>query len=126
VADTKTISVNESDVARLKVDVLRRRLKDRGVKGTADLKKAELVKKLVKEYKAEAKASTPKRTVTAKAGSATAPVSKESEISRLKVTELRSRLKEHGVKGTSELKKPELVKKLVKAYKSDAKPAKKK
>ncbi|WP_203777987.1 hypothetical protein [Paractinoplanes deccanensis] len=42
----------------------------------------------------------------------------ESEIARLKVSELRSRLSARGVKGTDGLKKPELVKKLVKTLTS--------
>src|SRR5689334_797172 len=43
-----TPDVSESKIARMKVDDLRRELKSRGVKGTADLKKPELVKKLIK------------------------------------------------------------------------------
>ena len=49
------------------------------------------------------------------------PDVKESEIARMKVDELRRRLKDRGVKGTAELKKPDLVKKLIKAYVSDSK-----
>ena len=61
-----TPEVKESEIARLKVDELRRRLKDRGVKGTAELKKPELVKRLVKEYTGAGKKST-----SAKAGGKT-------------------------------------------------------
>ena len=43
-----TPGVSESAIAAMKVGELRRRLRDRGVKGTAELKKAELVKKLVR------------------------------------------------------------------------------
>ncbi len=49
------------------------------------------------------------------------PEVKESEIARLKVDELRRRLKDRGVKGTGELKKPDLVKRLIKVYVDDTK-----
>jgi hypothetical protein len=47
------------------------------------------------------------------------PAASESEISQLKVDELRKRLKEQGVSGVSSLRKPELVKALVKTMRSD-------
>src|SRR3712207_4304159 len=53
-----TPDVSESKIAAMKVDELRKELKGRGVKGTADLKKPELVKKLVKAYQSDAKKST--------------------------------------------------------------------
>ncbi|MFG1953182.1 hypothetical protein [Micromonospora sp. NPDC048830] len=43
-----TPDVNESEIARLKVDQLRDRLRRRGITGTADMHKDELVKALVK------------------------------------------------------------------------------
>ena len=43
-----TPNVNESKIARRKVADLRRDLANRGVKGTDKMKKAELVKKLIK------------------------------------------------------------------------------
>jgi hypothetical protein len=43
-----TPDVSESRIARMKADDLRRELKGRGVKGTAGMKKPDLVKKLVK------------------------------------------------------------------------------
>jgi hypothetical protein len=43
-----TPEVRESAIAAMKVGELRRKLRNRGVKGTADLKKPELVKKLIK------------------------------------------------------------------------------
>jgi hypothetical protein len=51
-----TPEVKESEIARMKVDELRRRLKDRGVKGTAELKKPDLVKQLIKAYVSDSKA----------------------------------------------------------------------
>ncbi len=143
-----TPGVNESEIARLKVDVLRRRLKDQGVKGTAELKKPDLVKKLIKTLVSgsdsagkgssgksssakssatksssakssgstsgtgkSATKSAAKRTVSAavtKSASAkknptggndtpNTPDVNESEIARLKVDELRRRLKDRGV-----------------------------
>jgi hypothetical protein len=43
----------------------------------------------------------------------------EAEISRLKVDELRSQLKKHGVTGTSSLRKDELVKTLVRTLRAE-------
>ncbi|WP_372495054.1 hypothetical protein [Micromonospora phytophila] len=43
--------MNESEIARLKVDELRDRLRDRGVTDTADMKKDDLVKALVKSLR---------------------------------------------------------------------------
>jgi hypothetical protein len=56
-----------------------------------------------------------------KPGNQTADTPKvnEAEISRLKVDELRSQLKQHGVTGTSSLRKEELVKTLVKTLRAE-------
>lgn len=43
-----TPNVSESKIARMKADDLRRKLKNRGVKGTGQMKKADLVKKMIK------------------------------------------------------------------------------
>jgi hypothetical protein len=61
-----TPDVDESKIARMKVDDLRRALKARGVKGTADLKKPELVKKMIK---ASTSGSAKKSTSSASSGS---------------------------------------------------------
>jgi hypothetical protein len=61
-----TPNVSESKIARMKVDELRRELKDRGVKGTADLKKTDLVKKMIK-LETSGKSS---KSASAKSGSA--------------------------------------------------------
>ena len=45
----------------------------------------------------------------------------ESKIARMKVAELRRRLRDHGVRGIDDVKKPELVKKLIKAETSGGK-----
>jgi len=116
-----TPEVKESEIAQLKVDELRKRLRNRGVKGTAELKKPELVKKLIK-LSVDAAAKPSKSSSAAKSGknptkgndTPNTPAVKESEIAQLKVDELRKRLRTRGVKGTAELKKPELVKKLIK------------
>jgi len=65
--EPNTPDVSESAIAAMKVDDLRRRLRGRGVKGTGELKKPELVKKLIKLEVAGAKKSA-KRTGSAKAG----------------------------------------------------------
>jgi hypothetical protein len=141
-----TPQVNESDIGRMKVEALRSRLKDQGVKGTAQLKKPDLVKKLVKALVSETKpkksstssaeksAPASKTSTSASAKKSTSasgrtgrndtpntPAVNESEIARLKVDVLRRRLKDRGVQGTAKLKKPDLVKKLVKVYLADAK-----
>jgi predicted HTH domain antitoxin len=121
-----TPNVNESKIAAMKVGELRRRLKDRGVKGTEDLKKPDLVKKLIKaEAKgAPAKKATAKKSTSARSGSKNptsrndtpdTPGVSESKIAGMKVDELRRELKSRGVKGTADLKKADLVKKLIKA-----------
>ncbi|MCW3844543.1 hypothetical protein ONA70_31125 [Micromonospora yasonensis] len=46
-----TPDVNESEIAGLKVDELRRRLRDRGVGGTSDMHKADLVRALVRSLR---------------------------------------------------------------------------
>ncbi len=62
-----TPGVRESAIAGMKVGELRRELRDRGVKGTADLKKPELVKKLIKLETAGSKStrSTTKKSTSA-------------------------------------------------------------
>ena len=69
-----TPKVSESKIARMKADDLRRELKDRGVKGTADLKKADLVKKMVK-LEASGKSS---KSASAKSSSAKSASAKSS------------------------------------------------
>ncbi|WP_199512704.1 hypothetical protein [Nucisporomicrobium flavum] len=110
-----TPEVSESAIARMKVGELRRELQGRGVKGTAELKKPELVKKLVKLETAGAKKSGSRNDTP------NTPEVSESAIARMKVGELRRELRARGVKGTAELKKPELVKKLVKLETAGAK-----
>jgi hypothetical protein len=143
-----TPKVREGAIAKMKVDELRHKLRGHGVKGTADLKKPELVKQLVKAEVAATKKSTPakkssaaKKSTGAKASAATkksaaagkaAPAKRsaknptsrndtpntpdvsESAIAGLKADQLRRKLRGHGVKGTADLKKPELVKQLTK------------
>ncbi|MGC3859236.1 SAP domain-containing protein [Micromonospora chersina] len=128
-----TPDINESEIARLKVDQLRDRLRRRGVTGTADMRKDDLVKALVKAMKDGAKKSTAARaggssrssSSSAKKSTSSAnppgnqtpntPEVNESEIARLKVDELRSRLRARGVTGTAEMQKADLVKALVKS-----------
>ncbi|MBB4741862.1 putative HTH domain antitoxin [Actinoplanes octamycinicus] len=117
-----TPEVSESAIARMKVGDLRRKLQSRGVQGTADLKKPELVKKLIKLETAgsKAKKSAGKKSASGRknptSGNDTpnTPEVSESAIARMKVADLRRELQSRGVKGTDDLKKPELVKKLIK------------
>jgi len=107
-----TPDVSESKIARMKVDELRRELKSRGVKGIDGLKKPELVNKLVKAEVRSAKGGRKKP--AGRNDTPNTPEVSESKIARMKVSELRTRLARRGVKGTADMKKPELVKKLVK------------
>ena len=112
-----TPNVSESKIARMKVDELRRELSKRGVKGTATLKKADLVKKLVKAERGGAK----KKASTGRNETPNTPDVSESKIARMKVGELRKKLADRGVKGTADLKKADLVKKMIKLETSAAK-----
>jgi hypothetical protein len=129
-----TPDINESEIARLKVDQLRDRLRRRGVTDTADMKKDDLVNALVKAMKAGASTSSGGGKSTgggAKSGGSNGRASdnppgnqtpntpdiNESEIARLKVDELRDRLRSHGVTDTSDMKKDDLAKALIKAMK---------
>jgi hypothetical protein len=75
-----TPNVSESKIARMKVDDLRRELKSRGVKGTADLKKADLVKKMIKLETSGAKSASGK-SKSAKSSSVKAASSKSKAAS---------------------------------------------
>jgi predicted HTH domain antitoxin len=112
-----TPNVSESKIARMKVDELRRALSKRGVKGTATLKKADLVKKLVKAERGGPK----KKASTGRNETPNTPDVSESKIARMKVGELRKKLADRGVKGTADLKKADLVKKMIKLETSAAK-----
>jgi hypothetical protein len=74
--------VSESAIAAMKVGELRRELQNRGVKGTADLKKPELVKKLIKLETAGAKST---RSAT-KGGSAAATPSRTKKAASIATT----------------------------------------
>lgn len=196
-----TPNVRESAIAGMKVDELRRKLRGHGIKGTADLKKPELVQQLIKaEVAATKKSSSTKKTTTtssAKKSAASSPAKKsttassakksatsssakksatgssaksasaksasaksstgksataktatvkksagtkssaknptshndtpntpdvsETAIAGMKADALRRKLRGHGVKGTADLKKPELVKQLTKIEVGSAK-----
>ena len=122
-----TPEVNESAIARMKVSELRSKLQSRGVRGTADLKKPDLVKKLIKLETTGSKSGKSKsksKNPTSGNDTPNTPEVSESAIARMKVSELRSKLQGRGVKGTADLKKPELVKKLIKLETTGSKPAK--
>jgi len=125
-----TPEVREGAIAKMKVDELRRKLRGHGVKGTAELKKPELVKRLIKaEVAATTKSSAAKRSTknpTSGNDTPNTPGVSESAIAGMKADELRRKLRGHGVKGTAELKKPELVKRLTEVEVSATKAAAKK
>ncbi|MCM4077202.1 hypothetical protein [Paractinoplanes hotanensis] len=108
-----TPDVSESRIARMKVGELRRELDNRGVRGTADLKKPDLVKKLIK---AEKKSSSSKaKNPTSRNDTPDTPEVSESRIAAMKASSLRTQLTKLGVKGTGDMKKAELVERYVKA-----------
>ncbi|GAA4569445.1 hypothetical protein GCM10023176_26030 [Micromonospora coerulea] len=120
-----TPDISESEIARLKVDELRSRLRSHGVTDTADMHKDDLVKALLKNMK-----DGPKKSTSASRGGSSAnppgnqtpntPEINESELARLKVDELRSRLRSHGVTDTADMHKDDLVKALVKSLRADS------
>nr|WP_308129234.1 hypothetical protein [Actinoplanes polyasparticus] len=108
-----TPDVSESRIARMKVGELRRELDNRGVRGTADLKKPDLVKKLIK---AETKSSSSKaKNPTSRNDTPDTPEVSESRIAAMKASSLRTQLTKLGVKGTGDMKKAELVERYIKA-----------
>ncbi|MEV4492377.1 hypothetical protein AB0K04_19945 [Micromonospora coxensis] len=162
-----TPEVNESEIARLKVDQLRDRLRRRGITGTGDMRKDELVETLVTALR-EGRKTTRSRNgsgATSRSGSGSransrsgradsarggsgspsgsrgggsrggsasgsrgddtgrrpgnqtpnTPEVNESEIARLKVDQLRDRLRRRGITGTAGMRKDELVEALVTA-----------
>ncbi|MEV4480645.1 hypothetical protein [Micromonospora coxensis] len=160
-----TPEVNESEIARLKVDQLRDRLRRRGITGTGDMRKDELVETLVTALR-EGRKTTRSRNgsgATSRSGSSSransrsgradgarggsgsrggsasgsrggadrgrgddtgrrpgnqtpnTPEVNESEIARLKVDQLRDRLRRRGITGTAGMRKDELVETLVTA-----------
>ncbi|WP_433283319.1 hypothetical protein [Micromonospora sp. CA-244673] len=152
-----TPDINESEIARLKVDQLRDRLRRRGVTGTADMRKPELVDALIQALRegrkttrsragsgsgrdrASSTSGPGRRGTGGRSGAGSAPRSRgkgaeqpgnqtpdtpevnESEIARLKVDQLRDRLRRRGVTGTAGMRKPELVDALIRALRDDTK-----
>jgi hypothetical protein len=118
-----TPGVSESAIARMKASELRTRLMRRGVKGTADMKKPELVERFIKAELKTAKSGKAEgrsgrrggKNPTSGNDTPDTPEVSETAIGRLKVAELRTRLAERGLHDTADLKKPELVRKLVKS-----------
>jgi hypothetical protein len=117
-----TPDVDESKIARMKVGELRQELAGRGVKGTEDLKKPELVKKLIKAELRSAKGSG--KNPTSRNDTPDTPEVSESKISRMKADDLRTRLARRGVKGTADMKKAELVERFIEAELKSAKKGK--
>ncbi|MFG3599069.1 hypothetical protein [Micromonospora chersina] len=150
-----TPDINESEIARLKVDQLRDRLRRRGVTGTADMRKPDLVDALIQALREGRKttrsrggsgsgrdrassASGPGRRGTGgRPGTAprgrgnggeqpgnqtpNTPDINESEIARLRVDQLRDRLRRRGVPGTADMRKPDLVDALIQALREGRK-----
>lgn len=114
-----TPDVDESKIARMKVGELRRELNSRGVKGVAGLKKPELVNALIKAEVRAAKGGRKNR--TGRNDTPNTPDVSESKVARMKASELRTRLAGRGVKGTADMKKPELVERFIKAELKSAK-----
>ncbi|MET7807696.1 hypothetical protein [Micromonospora chersina] len=140
-----TPEVNESEIARLTVDQLRDRLRRRGVTGTADMRKPDLVDALIQALREGRKTtrsrgnsgshsssssgsrgssgSTARRSGGEQPGNQTpnTPEVNESEIARLTVDQLRDRLRRRGVTGTADMRKPDLVDALIQALREGRK-----
>jgi hypothetical protein len=120
-----TPDVREGAIAKMKVAELRQKLRTHGVKDTAELKKPELVQRLIKAEVAATKKRTPAKrsgkNPTSGNDTPNTPDVSESAIAAMKADDLRRRLRGHGVKGTGELKKAELVQRLIKIETAGAK-----
>src|SRR5919112_586579 len=101
-----TPDVSETKLAALKMDELRAHARKLGIDGADELHKPELLAK-VKDYH-YAQAHGGKHRDGSGAGSSTDGRPSASELSSMKLGELREHARKHGIDGADELHKPEL------------------
>src|SRR5215213_3691215 len=105
-----TPDVSETKLAALKMDQLRSHARKLGIDGADELHKPELLAK-VKDYH-YAQAHGGKHRDGSGAGSSTDGRPSASELSSMKLGELREHARKHGIDGADELHKPELLAKV--------------
>src|SRR5918993_240342 len=105
-----TPDVSETKLAALKMDQLRAHARRLGIDGADQLHKPELLAK-VKDYH-YAQAHGGKHRDGSGAGSSTDGRPSASELSSMKLGELREHARKHGIDGADELHKPELLAKV--------------
>src|SRR5215207_1721127 len=105
-----TPDVSETKLAALKMDELRAHARKLGIDGADELHKPELLAK-VKDYH-YAQAHGGKHRDGSGAGSSTNGRPSATELSNMKLGELREHARKHGIDGADELHKPELLAKV--------------
>src|SRR3954451_24073737 len=115
-----TPDVSETKLAALKMDELRAHARELGIDGAAELHKPELLAK-VKDYH-YAQAHDGKHRNGSRPGSLAGGPS-ASELSRLKLSELREHARKLGLDGADELHKPELLAKLKAHHVAEGRPS---
>ena len=116
-----TPDVSETKLAALKMDELRAHARKLGIDGADELHKPELLAK-VKDYH-YAQAHGGKHRDGSGAGSSTDGRPSASELSSMKLGELREHARKHGIDGADELHKPELLAKVKDHHAADSQPS---
>jgi hypothetical protein len=116
-----TPDVSETKLAALKMDELRTHARKVGIDGADELHKPELLAK-VKDYH-YAQAHGGKHRDGSGAGSSTDGRPSASELSNMKLGELREHARKHGIDGADELHKPELLAKVKDHHAADSQPS---
>src|SRR5215217_8203534 len=116
-----TPDVSETKLTALKMDQLRAHARKLGIDGADELHKPELLAK-VKDYH-YAQAHGGKHRGRSGAGSSTDGRPSASELSSMKLGELREHARKHGIDGADELHKPELLAKVKDHHAADSQPS---
>src|SRR5919107_90185 len=112
-----TPEVSETKLAALKIDELRSHARKLGIDGAAELHKPELLAKVKDHHYAQAHGGKHR---SSGGGSSTTPQPSASELSSMKLGELREHARKLGIDGADELHKPELLAKVKDHHKEQA------
>src|SRR5919107_1647861 len=112
-----TPEVSETKLAALKMDELRSHARKLGIDGAAELHKPELLAKVKDHHYAQAHGGKHRPD---SGGSSTTPQPSASELSSMKLGELREHARKLGIDGADELHKPELLAKVKDHHKEQA------
>src|SRR3954451_15729166 len=110
-----------TELSNMKLGELREHARKRGIDGADELHKPELLAK-VKDYH-YAQAHGGKHRDGSGAGSSTDGRPSASELSNMKLGELREHARKHGIDGADELHKPELLAKVKDHHAADSQPS---